>query len=176
MINYINIIIQSYINMSILKKGAGCMFTDGKIVLAGLQKKHKKMVISGISGKCNENELSHVNAFRETTEELLDIENVSHELIESLIETLGEKQINRTDNFTIYVYDFNDLKILLDTTFLYHKTDIYELFPSSLFDLILNRKSKSTSEIATLCLVPWVRDIKFDELFHDDLNRLIPNE
>jgi|SRR5579872_3067126 len=158
--------------------GAGCVFTNGQMILAGLQSKQNQLVISGIGGKSNEGETPHETAMRETIEELFGVTDVSTELILKLIELLPINKTCGTDIYSIYVYTFDDLIKLLQLASTYLISNLYEEFPSTLTDLIFKRKIDSNTEIRSLCLVPICFNLSFDPYFVEDINRLImlPNE
>ena len=158
--------------MSDKKIGAGCLFTNGKLTLAGLQRKCGQMVISGIGGKRNEGEGPHENAMRETIEELFDIAEVSKELIDLLVREFLPMKMYGTATYTFYVYSFEDLHKLLAIVSTKITSSLYDNFPSTISDLVLNRKYDTRSELPILCLVPVSQNLSFDPYFVDDINVL----
>jgi len=159
--------------MSEKKIGAGCIFTDGKLILAGLQYKQGQLMISGIGGKRNEGETDHETAMRETIEELFNVDNVSKDFINLLIVELPVTKICGTYTYTIYVYSFDDLQKLLSIAQTKIKSTIYETHPLSISDLLFKREYNSQAELPILCLVPVSQNLSFDSYFVEDIDRLL---
>lgn len=130
------------------------------------------MVISGVGGKRNEGESPQETAMRETIEELFDIEEVSKDLINSLTCELPVMKMLVTNTYTNYVYSFEDLNKLLAIVRTHINTPLYETFPLTVSDLLLNCKYNSRSELPILCLVPISQNLTFDQYFVNDINSL----
>ncbi len=155
------------------KIGAGCIFTDGKLILAGLQRKQKQLVLSGIGGKRIEGETPHETAIRETVEELFNVNIVPPELMIKLMSELTPIKIGGTYTYTTFTYSFEDLAKFLTLSNSHIQTTLYKQFPLTLHELMFGRLSDPTSEIQTLSLVPVHPNISFDPYFVEDINRLI---
>lgn len=154
--------------------GAGCLFTNGKHVLAGSQKKNGEFIISGIGGTRESGETFDTNAIRETVEELFDISNVDATLIKKIYDTLHPKDRFVHGGYGVLVYDFDQLvtmmQIIKD-----HSTDAspaYNIFPSRVDELILKRVSREESEIDTLYLLPVTANLRTDKYFLQDIDRI----
>ena len=141
-------------------KAAGCVFTDGKIILAGYQPRKRVPTISGIGGKKEDGETYMDTAIRETVEELFDIK-VASQLINELKTIIPEK-IVQNGSYIIAVYTFMNLEDMLKhmkskgiTSKLYNK------MPVSLMELIFNRKlvenPAENPEISHLALLPLIK-------------------
>jgi len=134
-------------------KGAGTIFTNNEIVLAGFNVKIN--TISGIGGKPNNCELPWETAIRETLEELFEI-NPSNELIIDINLLIKPNKIKNNLNYYIWVYTIDDLNTLLK--FLKSKqtvSKLYKKFPKNISELILNRNTAITKEIRELYLLPF---------------------
>jgi len=145
-------------------RGAGCIFTDGKHILAGYQKKGSQSYISGIGGKTIDGETYIETAIREMIEEILDIKDVPPKLIKIIEETIQPGHIYRNRFYINVVYSFDDLITILK---ILHqngiKTNLYKCFPRTVNDLIFNRITPSNSEISHLCILPLVKhDLDYD--------------
>lgn len=154
--------------------GAGCIFTNGNHVLAGLQKKKGEFIISGIGGTRESDETFDVNAIRETVEELFDISNVDATLIKKICDTLHPKDRFLHGGYGVLVYDFDQLVTMLRIV-KDHATDaspVYRTFPSTIDELILKRVSREDSEINTLYLLPVIENVRMDDYFLQDIDRV----
>jgi len=147
------------------KPGAGCIFTDGNLILAGYQPKGP--YISGIGGSSFDGEEPIVTAMREVMEELLGI-SVHNTVLIYLIKLKYKKQIVN-NNYTIFVYDFKDLENMLYTlnNFKY-KSPLYKVFPKNIEELVFGR-IEANVEISHLCILPLKSDLKIDKHFISDL-------
>ena len=155
-------------------KGAGILFTNNNLFLCGYQPNKKVPIISGIGGKKELNETIIQTAMRETVEELFDIK-INLILIDEINKHLIYKKLLYSNNYYTLIYSFDDLEILLNILNKLIKSDLYELFPLNISDLIFKRKSKLISEISNLCLLPLEKDLLIDsELIHD-INSYLDN-
>ena len=152
-------------------KGAGILFTNNNLFLCGYQPNKKVPIISGIGGKKELNETIIQTAIREIVEELFDV-NPDLILIEEINKHLSCKKLINNNNYYTLIYSFNDLEILLNILNKSIKSDLYELFPLNISDLILKRKSMITSEISKLCLLPLEKDLTIDPNLIQDINSI----
>jgi hypothetical protein len=158
-------------------RGAGCLFTNGLTILSGYQKKKGKNIISGLGGSREENESYMDTAFRETIEELFHVNEVPSKLLDTLKRVLKPKSVIGKDveGWGIYVtviFTFEDLETLLKyAERVSLKTPIYDTFPNTLSDLLLERNPRQGShvpEIEYLTIIPL--DIKYaDALVQPEL-------
>ncbi len=148
-------------------RGAGCMFTNGNVVLAGYQTKKGDITISGLGGNREEGESYIETALRETVEELFDIKEVPSKLLEDLKGALKPLSIKgkEVDGWGIYVtvvYTFEHLLTLLKYAKKARiKSSVYETFPTTVSDLLLQRrtsKGSSPPEIEYLTIIPIESD------------------
>ena len=140
---------------------AGSVFTDGKLILAGYQPRKRKPFISGIGGKKEVGETYMQTAIRETVEELFEFKTISAALIEEIKQTVKPQRVLQNDNYVFGVYTFADLEAMLKIISRYElKTELYDIFPLSLMDLVFKRKLISKPEISHLCILPLVKHTK----------------
>lgn len=138
--------------------GAGCVFTDGKHILAGYQPHKAKPGINGIGGHKEENETYQQTAYRETIEELFHVEKVPESLLIMLEKTMVPKKIKVKNDYIMLHFDFQDLELLLRICRKVKlQTPLYTSFPKSLFALIHEREYNIKAEVAALCLLPVVK-------------------
>lgn len=144
-------------------RGAGCLFTNGKTVLAGYQRKRGDIIISGLGGSRQEHETFIETALRETIEELFDIKEVPSKLLEGLKDKLRPASIKGKEvpDWGIYVqlvYTFEDLQVILKyVERAAIKSPLYESFPRTISDLLLKRnphRRSSSPEIEYLTIIP----------------------
>ena len=130
--------------------GAGCMFTDGIRVLAGHQTKTGK--IGGFGGKTEGSENRIQTALRETIEELFGVEDVPAELISKL--PISQNYIEYPE-YTCFVYNFEDLQTFIRRAGRYiTSSPMYQVFPTTVWELIQNRMLFDSSEVGELYLIP----------------------
>ena len=137
-------------------KAAGCVFTDGKIILAGYQPRKKVPTISGIGGKKEDGEMYMDTAIRETVEELFEVA-VTADLIKELKSIVPQK-IVQNGSYIIAVYTFMNLEEMLK--YMKRKgitSKLYDTMPGNLMELIFNRKLVENPEISHLALLPLVK-------------------
>ena len=162
---------QSKSESTVTIKNAGCLFTDNRHVLAGFQpNKKKEKIISGFGGKCQEGETLLQTAWRETLEELFEFPpDVIRGLVEELLKIKCFKTFTN-GNYFVAVYTFQQLfEILCMIEEKDLQSPLYDTFPTELFELILYRKPKPSSEVQQITLLPaamhildpyFVRDIR----------------
>ena len=152
---------------------AGCIFSNGSVILSGWQQKNNKYIISGIGGNCIGNELIETTAIRETIEELFNVDNVDNNLIQEIITNVCPNQIIINGTYGILVYDFDHLEKILAIINKYNlHSDLYQNFPQTINDLIFKRINNTKAEIQTLCLLPVNREIVLDKYFLLDIQIL----
>jgi hypothetical protein len=155
-------------------KYAGIVFTNGRHILAGYQPHKKTPFISGIGGKKNENETYIKTAIRETLEELFQITNFPPKLLHEIQNILIGKKIILIDNYISILCTFSDL---LRIIFLLEKNKIksvlYGTLPSTLEELIFQRKKNRKAEISDLVLLPLAENLMIDECFLNDFKKII---
>jgi hypothetical protein len=149
---------------------AGCLFTDGKTVLAGLQEKNEKLVLSGFGGKIEETDETIVDAgIREALEELLHIQPPA-ELVRYLMVHYIPRNSFKNGDYTVFVYGFDDLIDFLHICLGFGvSSPLYDVFPKDLLSLLLNRKILLESEVRQLALLPVCEGVEFCEYFLSDL-------
>jgi hypothetical protein len=157
------------IDSSVKYISAGSFFTDGKLVLCGYQQ--NKNNISGFGGKKELADKTYIEtAIRETLEELFDIKP-DKEIIYLINLNIIHKKLCIIDNYHMLIYTFHDLETILQ---LLNKKNItsnlYEMFPLTISELILNRKIDSKSEIFHLCLLPLKENVVINNDFIKDIN------
>jgi hypothetical protein len=159
-------------------RSAGCVFTDGKLILAGYQPRKKRPFISGIGGKKEEGETYRLTALRETLEELFEFTAIPENLFDELM-TITPDKIIQNGTYISVIYSFEDLhsflRIISKSKL---KTALYDSVPLTLMDLIFKRKLiAETPEISHLALLPLVKhDIStpyVDSFFIEDMPILL---
>jgi hypothetical protein len=148
---------------------AGCVFTNGKVILAGYQKKKGKSIITGLGGKSKENEEVKETAWRETLEELFDWREVPKEILNKYTNEIPEKTI-QTNGYVQYIYSFDVLQDLLRECTMQDMTSpLYDAFPFTITELLLRRRETGEAEISQLAILPmdgqtiakhFIRDIR----------------
>jgi hypothetical protein len=137
-------------------KAAGCLFTDGKYVLGGVQR--KKRVVSGLGGSRKTGETYIQTALRELVEELFEV----YDLCVSAYDEMALILVTKTlfdDGYINLVYSFKDLEQFLHILYKYDaclKTELYATFPLSVNELIYGRTLNNSSEVAHLMLCPII--------------------
>jgi hypothetical protein len=153
-------------------KGAGCFFTDQRYILAGYQPHKKTPILSGIGGRQDPSESSHVAAIRETLEELLNIDG-SKQLIYSILNQMGNpSRVLCRNGYTLYMYSFQQLEVLLQAIPAETPSEYYTSLPKTVNELIWERKTTPDAEISHLCLLPYVKPLTIDSDFLEDLDQL----
>ncbi len=143
------------------------MFTNGKVVLAGFHP--KKGYITGIGGKTYYGEALKETAFREMLEELFLIEKYPTIVMEQLM-VIEESKVLHTECYANYVFSFEDLtEIIAVLKNSGYTSPLYEVFPSSIEELVLNRRILCTSEISHLTLLPVLPKINIAHHFLRDI-------
>jgi hypothetical protein len=152
---------------------AGCLFTDGTYILAGLQGTDTQF-ISGFGGKALEGETSIDTAIRETLEELFHIQDVPLSVIRSIsIESMPQRYL-QNGAYTILVYRFDDLYdwgLILSNSNI--KSPLYNIIPLTISELLFKRKQVDATEIKCLSLLPLQKNLVISSHFLEDISFLI---
>lgn len=152
-----------------MTKNAGCLFTDGIYVLSGLQVKNGNCLLSGFGGGgLPEEDVIHTG-LREMVEEIFEIYDIP-EVIDEIFTHFIPRRFVENDDYTILVYDFEDLldfcKILKEN----HLTSpVYEKFPTSIEELLFKRSPGESTEIQRLALLPFDSEMILDKHFLKDI-------
>lgn len=152
-------------------KAAGCVFTDGGLILGGYQPYKMYPFISGIGG-ARENGEDHLEtALRETVEELFNIRepDIPSNLISTLVEQFIPRTIIQNGSYVMLVYNFKDLDKFLAICKSYKVVSpLYAKFPTTLDSLLFTRNGrKGDPEISQLAILPVVPDHDPDNPFVD---------
>jgi len=141
-------------------KGAGMVFTDGKLILAGYQPLKSKPFISGFGGSKMDSDVDYFQtATRETLEELFDLRSVPDRLMSQIRSIFQTSKVYKTNGYVFLKYDFSELKLLIGIVNAFGlKSRLYDTMPKNLSELMLNRKiiGDEKTEITHLCLLPLV--------------------
>lgn len=150
-------------------RGAGCIFTDGKQVLGGYQP--KGAYISGLGGNRENGEDYHQTAIRETVEELFEA-TPSEALIYQL-QGIPYSKCIMNGPYVALVYSFNDLNTFMEICKVYlNNSCIYDKFPETLLELLLNRRPNQKTEVQELYILPLNSDLHIDKNFLNDLSQI----
>lgn len=140
--------------------GAGCIFTDGIHMLGGWQPRKRNPGCTGIGGSKLPSETFLTTAYRETVEELLHINSIPTEVLDSLKRCLVPTKILESNGYVSVILNFEDLECFLRVCKRCGlQSPAYTKFPLNLFSLIRNRKVLDTTEIEILGLFPVVRTL-----------------
>lgn len=156
-------------------KNAGCLFTDGIYVLAGLQVKNGNRLLSGFGGGGLADEDVIHTALREMVEELFEIYDIPEVIEEIFIHFIPRRFVDN-DSYTILVYDFEDLLDFCKVLKGNHLTSpVYEIFPTSLEELMFKRYPGESTEIQRLALLPFDSEMILDKHFLKDIELVQKN-
>lgn len=163
-------------------KGAGILFLEGPVALAGIQKypkvlKGAKAVLSGLGGhrEPTDQDWSYT-AWREVIEELFHVPSVPLALLQDLRTIPFRFPPIYSQDYVLLRLGFNDLKTAL-VFCRKHKiqSELYKTMPLTLNDLILERCLHSSAEIGALALVPSDPFVTIAPEFSSDLNMIKTN-
>ena len=153
----------------------GCIFTDKTYVLAGLQVKKERKLVSGFGGMALEQEESIHAALRETVEELLGLFDVP-QIIDDLFVHFLPKRFFQNGPYLLLQYSFEDLEDILKTIRDYNVNSLYyDTFPLNVQDLLFCRKKNKDAEIQCLALLPLEEGMQLDDAFLSDIALLLKN-
>ncbi len=147
--------------------GAGCVFTDGKHVLAGYQPHKRYPCITGIGGHREKGEDYYQTAMRETVEEIYHVNTLPQHLVRTLIQQLPPRKEDNQHNYIILNYNFDDfLKFLKICKKSGLQSPVYPRLPRTMMECIRNRTIDPKAEITHLCLLPVIADFKGKSFIH----------
>jgi hypothetical protein len=152
-------------------EAAGCIFTNGIHVLAGLQKKKGAQILSGFGGSKRYGETYTRTALREVIEELLEVD-VTDSLLVTVELRVKPSHIYLRGSYVLLQYTFEDLEEILRLIepFCRH-THLYTFYPYSVIDLLVNRQ-KTQGEVSTLSLLPLNPTMQISKDFLGDLHAI----
>ena len=147
---------------------AGCMFTDGIHVLAGLQKSTK---LSGFGGKRLRGELPIDTAWRETLEELFYLPAGTITMFrDMIIERTTPVLAIDNNGYMCYVYTFRCLEHIMAMLRKYHPVSpLYRRFPTTIQELVFNRRIFTITEVGPLSIIPFVSRMSIDPDLKEDI-------
>jgi len=160
-------------------KGAGILFLDGPLALAGVQK-HRKVIegsldarLSGFGGRKEETDIDWVHtAFREVIEELFDVTDVSVAFINQLRVAIPYRPFDEVGSYINMRCSFADLQTILKIASNHIKSPLYKKMPLTLDELLLSREPQISSEIGPLALIPVLVSVLVDPDFTEDLKKI----
>ena len=142
---------------------AGILFSNQFVALGGVQKNWKvvkgaEAVLSGFGGRKEETDKDWFHtAWREVVEELFHVKTVSTTLIQELRHSFPSDPIF-TSGYVMLHYEFLDLVKALKIIQRHLSVSVlYKTFPTTLSDLVTNRKPSVDAEIGALALIPTHR-------------------
>lgn len=153
-------------------EGAGCIFTDGSMVLAGYQPKKGNKLISGFGGSRKAGENYFDTALREVLEELLEIKP-SEQLLATLNLEFQPSRVIINGTYIVLQYSLNDIGTLLDIVArFYSHSPIYSDMPMTLIEIVFRRKHLKGMEVPNVILLPLINDFIIDSNFRKDIELL----
>lgn len=156
---------------------AGCIFTDGNLILAGYQPTKEAPIISGLGGKREGDEFLEETAIRETLEELFEIHTLPSGLVQRIERNCVPRKVLQNGAYGAIVYTFKDLHTILRICSSYKLVSpLYTKFPKTLDQLLFKRVSGSLSpEVTHLAILPLVSEQVIDPSFIEDMQILLRN-
>jgi hypothetical protein len=153
--------------------GAGCIFTNNTLILAGYQPYKKIPYISGIGGEKQKDETYIITVIRELIEELFDIKDLSSNIFNELSYKFPKPiHIQYTNRYVNCIFTFDQLIQILDILSSLHiNSKLYPIFPKNVSELLFCRTIRE-GEISHLCLLPVIPDLTIDEEFNNDIIKL----
>ena len=137
--------------------GAGCIFTNNSLIIAGYQPSKKTPVISGIGGKSNKNEHFIETAHREMLEELFGIyePTILSKISLEIHKNIKPQHFQKNGGYMNLIYTFENLcEVLSILSSLNITSKIYDVIPKNLEEVLLKRKFIKGAEIQQLALLP----------------------
>lgn len=152
--------------------GAGCLFTDGKMALAALQR--RKGTLSGLGGKREGIDADWFDtAWRETAEELFGWDILPSTLLVTLRSHVQVEAVSSNSGYVILRYSFRILEQFLAFCSGY-TSPFYKRMPTTLTELLLERNTEAEGEIGGLALLPIHKTpYRLDPLFQVDLLEIL---
>ena len=155
--------------------GAGVLFVDGLVALAGIQKHFKLSKpdavarLSGFGGRRDPTDIDWCStAWREVVEELFDVKPVPIALVQTLRTQIPRRVVTEANGYVQIRCTFADLTQVLRLCRRLEST-LYPSMPKTLDDLLLKRSPIPSCEIGTLALLPITHDLMVDPDFTSDL-------
>lgn len=151
-------------------KGAGILFTDGNLALAGIQKYNRQpaYVLSGLGGRREPSDRDWCDtAFREVVEELLGL-TPSLVLLDTLRSNIPITP-RYNDGYVLIRLDFLALFNLLRLCSF--PCPHYTKRPTTLSDLLIHRILLPDSEIGSLALIPALSTLTIATEFLYDISK-----
>ena len=155
--------------------GAGILFSNPSVALAGVQKywkvrKGSEAVLSGFGGRKEATDLDWFHtAWREVIEELFHVKTVPLIVLYDLRNRLPPADPAVTGGYVMLRYGFRDLVTALKIIRHYIPTSpLYKVFPITVADLVTRRHPSKEGEIGALALLPTHR-FKIAPEFQEDL-------
>ena len=159
-------------------KGAGILFTEGPVALAGIQKygrvcKGATAVLSGLGGRRESSDIDWLHtAWREVIEELFGVDKVPVALVNDLRIHLPLRfPASCTGGYVLVRFGFDELTRALTICSNYRiVSELYKTMPLTVSDLLLKRSPSASAEIGTLSLIPVSHRVTIAEEFFGDLS------
>jgi hypothetical protein len=161
--------------------GAGVLFVEGLVALAGIQKHFKLSKpdaiarLSGFGGCRDPTDIDWCyTAWREVVEELFDVKPVPSTLVQTLRTHITRRVVTESNGYVQIRCTFADLTQVLKLCRSLPSA-LYPSMPKTLDDLLLKRSPIPTCEIGTLALLPITHDLMVDPDFMSDLAAMRPS-
>ena len=156
---------------------AGCIFTDGNLILAGYQPTKETPIISGLGGKREGDEFMEETAIRETVEELFEIHTLPTGLVQRIEMGCVPRKVLQNGAYGAIIYNFKDLEKILRICSSYKLVSpLYTKFPKTLDQLLFGRVQGSLKpEVSHLLLLPLVNKQVIDPSFIEYIESLLRN-
>jgi hypothetical protein len=161
--------------------GAGVLFVDGLVALAGIQKHFKLSKpdavarLSGFGGRRDPTDIDWCyTAWREVVEELFDVKPVPIALVQVLRIQIPRRVVSEVNGYVQIRCTFADLTQVLKLCRSLQSA-LYPSMPKTLDDLILKRSPTASCEIGSLALLPITHDLMVDPDFTSDLAAVRPS-
>jgi hypothetical protein len=155
-------------------ESAGCLFHDENTFLAGFQRKQQRWTSFG--GKKYHGETAFSTAMREVVEEVFEI-RMTQKTIANLICTIPLSIPTQDGSYIYYKYPYRILFTIAELLeYEGYQSPLYDVWPTTLSELIEKRKSCSECEIEKIQLfsAKEIHDMRlaFDKFFLLDLTKL----
>ena len=160
--------------------GAGILFVEGPVVLAGIQKYHRvakggNAVLSGLGGGKEAADADWLDtAWREVVEELFAVEIVPTALLQALRSHIPlpiPPRMTCTSGYVLLHLGFPHLTQALALCAAHGiQSPLYKKMPLSIVDLMLLRCASAQAEIGPLALLPVAHRVVIASEFAGDLS------